>query len=160
MTAPGSEPDRTEPFTYLEVGATKGGPLPSGYFWLRHRVRIGHGEAAFRTAGTALRDWSMHRRLPVGISATAPRAEVGARVTVRLAGVLRAPCEVVWVIDDATRCGWAYGTLPGHPECGEESFVVSRDAGGDVWFDVAAFSRPGGRLARTLGPLVPVFQCA
>ncbi|MEZ0068261.1 uncharacterized protein (UPF0548 family) [Streptacidiphilus sp. MAP12-20] len=148
-------------FTYPEVGATRDRPLPAGYAHLHHRVRIGHGEAAFLVAGDALMEWRMHRRIPVGVDASTPRAEVGTRVRITLALVVRAPCQVVWVVSaEPDRRGWAYGTLTGHPECGEEAFMVTRDEGGDVWLDVTAFSRPGGRLARVLGPLVPVFQRA
>ncbi|WP_157597247.1 DUF1990 domain-containing protein [Streptacidiphilus rugosus] len=146
--------------TYAEVGATRHGRLPAGYAHLRHRTRLGHGEAAFRTAAELLMDWRMHRRIPVAVAASTPRAEVGTQVRITLAGVVRGSCRVVWVVDDPERRGWAYGTLPGHPECGEEAFLVSCDAGGDVWLDVTAFSRPGGRLARVLGPLVPLFQRA
>lgn len=146
-------------FSYAEVGAAlEGDDLPSGYSHLRHRVRIGHGEAAFRGAAEALASFRMHRRLPVGITASAPRAEPGADVTVTLAGVVRAPCRIVRVIDEPGRYGWAYGTLQGHPECGEESFLLTLAPEGDVWFDVTAFSRPGGRAARLLGGLVPVMQ--
>ncbi|WP_042419001.1 DUF1990 domain-containing protein [Streptacidiphilus anmyonensis] len=152
-------------FTYSEVGATLdetvgplGGGLPPGYSQLRHRVRIGHGEAAFRAAADALATFRMHRRLPVGVTASAPRAETGAEVTVTLAGVVRAPCRIVWVVDEPDRYGWAYGTLTGHPECGEEAFLLTRDGGGDVRLDVVAFSRPGGRATRALGRLVPIAQ--
>jgi uncharacterized protein (UPF0548 family) len=39
---------------------------------------------------------------------------------------LRAPCRIVYVIDEPDRRGFAYGTLPGHPERGEEAFIISR----------------------------------
>ena len=38
---------------------------------------------------------------------------------------LAMPCRIVSVIDGQTRWGFAYGTLPGHPEQGEEAFIVS-----------------------------------
>lgn len=146
-------------FSYPEVGATlHGGDLPPGYSHLHHRVRIGQGTEAFRAAAEALGTFRMHRRLPVGVTASAPRAELGADVTVTLAAVVRAPCRIVWVLDEPGRYGWAYGTLAGHPECGEEAFLLTLAPEGDVWFDVIAFSRPGGRAARMLGGLVPVMQ--
>lgn len=37
---------------------------------------------------------------------------------------LRAPCRVVYTVTESRRRGFAYGTLPGHPECGEEAFVI------------------------------------
>jgi uncharacterized protein (UPF0548 family) len=35
-------------------------------------------------------------------------------------GPIRVPCRVVYVLDEPERRGFAYGTLPGHPESGEE----------------------------------------
>lgn len=53
-----------------------------------------------------------------------------------------APCRVVYVIDEPKRKGFAYGTLAGHPECGEESFVVDQTDDGSVWLTIRTFSRP------------------
>jgi uncharacterized protein (UPF0548 family) len=55
---------------------------------------------------------------------------------------VHAPARVVYVIDEPTRRGFAYGTLPGHPEDGEEAFIVDRTADGSVWLEIRAFSRP------------------
>ncbi|MFI0776446.1 DUF1990 family protein [Streptomyces sp. NPDC021212] len=148
--------------TYPEVGATRHRPLPAGYGHLRVRSRIGAGQEAFEAAGRAVLDWRMHRAVGVTIRARGPAAE-GRTVVVGLgAGPLRlrAPCEVVWTVADGARTGFAYGTLPGHPECGEESFVVSLERDGSVWLTVTAFSRPAARLTRAVAPLVPLFQRA
>jgi len=53
-----------------------------------------------------------------------------------------APARVVYVLDEPDRKGFAYGTLPGHPENGEEAFIVERDADDSVWLRITAFSRP------------------
>ena len=46
--------------------------------------------------------------------------------------------------DESDRRGFAYGTLPGHPESGEELFAVRYDAATDeVHAEVVAFSRHG-----------------
>lgn len=148
--------------TYPEVGATRHRPLPSGYGHLRVRTRVGAGPEVFAAAGGAVLDWRMHRAVGVTIRADGPAAE-GRTVVVGLgAGPLRlrAPCEVVWTVADGTRTGFAYGTLPGHPERGEESFVVSLERDGSVWLTVTAFSRPAVRLTRAVAPLVPFFQRA
>ena len=154
-------------FSYPEVGATRDGgaeppsELPAGYAQLRHRTRVGSGPAAFAAAGEAVLTWRMHRAAGVRITATSARAEPGTRVLVRLGLgrlALTAPCEVVWTVAEPRRTGFAYGTLPGHPECGEESFTVEQDEDGEVWFAVLAFSRPARWFTRAAGPLVPVFQ--
>lgn len=66
---------------------------------------------------------------------------------------LRIPCRVVYVVDEPDRRGFAYGTLPGHPEAGEERFVLRRRDDGSVELTIAAFSRPASMLAKVGGPL-------
>ncbi|MCU1637637.1 MAG: hypothetical protein JWL94_284 [Microbacteriaceae bacterium] len=67
-----------------------------------------------------------------------------ATLAIRFLGIsVRAPVRVVYVIDEPNRKGFAYGTLAGHPQTGEESFVVEKTEDGSVWLTVAAFSRPG-----------------
>ncbi|MGC9671494.1 DUF1990 family protein [Planosporangium sp. 12N6] len=137
--------------TYSEVGATRGEQLPAGYRHVRRHVKLGVGTEAFRRAVDGLRGWAMQRgaglRVPVS---TAPR--VGQRVTMSLL-VMRIPCEVVWVVDEERRYGYGYGTLPGHPESGEEAFEVHLDAADQVWLDIRAFSRPARWYTRLAGPL-------
>ncbi|MEU7134095.1 DUF1990 domain-containing protein [Streptomyces sp. NPDC046261] len=156
----------TDRLTYPEAGATAGdAPLPGGYHHLRVSTRVGHGPAAFRAAADAVLSWEMHRamrgvRIPAGTAAPAP----GVTVTPALGlGALSVsgPCEVVWAVREERRAGFGYGTLPGHPECGEEAFVVTlEEATGDVRLTVLAFSRPTRWFTRAVGPLVPLVQRA
>ncbi|WP_461009480.1 DUF1990 family protein [Streptomyces capparidis] len=150
-------------FSYAEVGATREGPLPGGYRHLRVRVPVGHGRAVFEAAGRAVLEWRMHRAAGVRMVTDAPRAAPGVRVTPQLGvGPLRvsAPCEVVWTLEEERRAGWAYGTLPGHPERGEEAFLVELDGSGAVTLTVTAFSLPANRCTRAAGPLIPPAQWA
>ncbi|MHB1172309.1 MAG: DUF1990 family protein [Lacisediminihabitans sp.] len=57
---------------------------------------------------------------------------------------IKFPVRVVYAIDERKRKGFAYGTLPGHPESGEKSFVVDQTDDGSVWLTIRAFSRPSG----------------
>lgn len=135
---------RRDPFSYAGVGGTRSGPTPPGYSGLDVALTVGHGAADFARAVNALFTWQMHPRAGVRVRAADQR--IGAdTVAVLLLGLgplsLRAPVRIVYLIDEPDRRGFAYGTLPGHPEAGEETFVVSlRD--GDVVFAVSAFSRP------------------
>jgi uncharacterized protein (UPF0548 family) len=147
--------------TYAEVGAARDGPLPAGYRHLYHHVRL--PPAAFRRAGEAVLTWRMHRAAGVRIEPSAPRAAPGVTLRAGLGvGRLRlwVPCEVVWAVDSDEQIGFGYGTLPGHPECGEEAFVVERDADGSVGFTVRAFIRPARWYTRAGGPTVPMVQLA
>ena len=79
----------------------------------------------------------------------------------RLSGIgpVRAPCRVVYVIEEADRRGFAYGTLPGHPESGEEMFAVRYDpASGEVYAEVVAFSRHGTWWSRLAAPITALMQ--
>lgn len=153
----------SEDFTYAETGATERGERPGGYRHLRVRTRLGEGERCFTAASRAVLEWRMHRAMGVTVDADAERAAPGVRVVVGLGvGRLRVygPCRVVWAADEADRAGFGYGTLPGHPESGEEAFEVSAEADGSVWLTVSAFSRPAVWWTRIGGGLVPVFQRA
>ncbi|MEU9232515.1 DUF1990 family protein [Streptomyces subrutilus] len=147
--------------SYPDRGATARRPLPAGYHHLHHRTRVGRGRAAFEAAGVAVTTFQAHRTSGMLVRADAGAVRPGSRVVVGIGfGPLRisAPCEVVWTAYEPTRVGFAYGTLAGHPESGEESFVVDLDADGTVWFTVTAFSRPAGWYTRLAGPVVPVLQ--
>ena len=64
-------------------------------------------------------------------------------LTIRFALIkVSAPVRVVYVVDEPTRKGFAYGTLAGHPESGEESFIVEKTDDGSVWLTISSFSRP------------------
>ncbi|MDX2704753.1 DUF1990 domain-containing protein [Streptomyces sp. PA03-6a] len=145
-------------FTYEQVGVTRtGGPTPPGLHHLHERIRLGEGPQVLAAAGRALMGWRMHRATGLRVPAGTPEAAPGVRVPLRI-GPLRAPCEVVWAERGPERVGFAYGTLPGHPERGEEAFVVSLAPDGSVWLDVTAFSGPGAWYVRLLGPLGRVTQ--
>jgi uncharacterized protein (UPF0548 family) len=68
------------------------------------------------------------------------------------------PCRFIYVIDEPRRYGFAYGTLPGHPECGEEAFVVEHRPDDEVVFAISASSRPADWLVRIGGPFVRRLQ--
>ena len=56
---------------------------------------------------------------------------------------------------EPARFGFAYGTLPGHVESGEERFLVEWDRESNrVSYDIVAFSKPNHWLTRLGYPLV------
>jgi uncharacterized protein (UPF0548 family) len=145
------------PLTYPEVGASlRKGPLPAGYGHLRRRAVVGHGPDALDRATEALLGWAVQRGAGVRVVASSPLVLPAVVADLRLGPgplSLRAPVRVVDVVEGPRRRGFAYGTLPGHPEAGEESFVVSLGEDGAVTFTVRAFSRPDGAVARLSGPV-------
>ncbi|MEV7376306.1 DUF1990 domain-containing protein [Streptomyces sp. NPDC090301] len=158
-----SRPHRPRPaLSYREVAATRTpADLPEGYHHLRYSAVVGHGRAAFEAAGAAVTTWRMHRATGARLLAGADRAAPGVTVEISAGlGPLRlgAPCSVIWTAYEEHRVGFAYGTLTGHPECGEESFMVHLEPDGTVRFAVTAFSRPAVWYTRLGGPVVPLLQ--
>ena len=146
---------RRADLTYDQVGRTSG-VLPPGYHHLKRQMVIGRGAARFSDAARALFGWQMHLRSGLQVSSSSPTAVPDAVVLLAMhAGPLRltAPCRVVYVIDEPHRQGFAYGTLGGHPESGEEAFVLERAGDDTVSLSITAFSTPASALARLAGPL-------
>lgn len=145
---------RGMPFTYGQVGQTAG-RFPSGFAAL-NRARVLPDDVDFERAATRLMTWQLHSGAGLRVAASNTTVEEGAVVVLGfgLRGfALSAPCRVVYVIDDVDCRGFAYGTLAGHPESGEERFVVRR-ADDRVELAIDAFSRPHTALAKLGSPMV------
>jgi len=149
------------PFTYAEVGATNTTPPSSGYNVDHNRILLGTGEAIYKAGVEALKNW---RHFDLGWVTVVPRGvpiEVGATVAVKARAFgswsLNA-CRVVYTIDEATRFGFAYGTLPDHVERGEERFLIEWLPDDSAWYDILAFSRPKHPLVRLSSPLARMLQ--
>lgn len=152
--------------TFDEVGLTRpavldGAPLPTGWNHLVLSRPVGRGRAAFEAAAECVLAWGMHRGAGIRVRAEASRAVQGTTMVSGIGvGPLRisAPCRVVWTVDEPDRRGFGYATLPGHPERGEEAFLVALAPDGTVTFTVAAFSRPALWWSRLAGPVVVLLQ--
>ncbi len=146
-----------KPLTYAEVGATAGN-MPAGYHHLHKSSVIGRGRDRFETAAAQGMAWGMLRGAGLRVTATTPVAQIGAEVLVHLGPVV-APCRVVYVVDEPDRRGFAYGTLAGHAESGEELFLVRYDpATEDVIAEVVAFSRHATWWSRLGAPVTSLVQ--
>lgn len=146
---------RTSSPTYDHVGST-----------LR-----GAGRCASRDVGLGPDDFA---RAVDGLRAWAPQLGIGARIhpanallaqDTTLAVVLPlgpftmvAPDRIVMMVDEPNRFGFAYGTLPGHPERGEESFMVEHRPDGVVQATICVEAGPGTLLTRIGAPLTRRFQ--
>jgi uncharacterized protein (UPF0548 family) len=136
---------RQAELTYSEVGATSG-TLPPGYHHQRLSAPVGYGRAQFEAAADCLLRWKMHAHAGLHPQVSDEVVQEGSVAVLRLhLGPirLRVPVRVIRVVDQPFRRGFVYGTLPGHPERGEESFVVEMADDGTVFFHLLAFSRPG-----------------
>ncbi|MCB0531380.1 MAG: DUF1990 domain-containing protein [Lewinellaceae bacterium] len=152
---------RDLPFTYPHLEGTK---LPDQYADFDNdllRVCIGRGAVDFERAKMAIRAWQM---FPAGWTKILPEnapLEPGTTVAMYaqfLGFWWRNACRIVYVVDAPDRFGFAYGTLPGHVESGEELFLVELQSDGTVWYVLRAFSRPRHWVARFGYPLVRLLQ--
>ena len=155
---------RELPFSYPEVGATKG-ELPPGYTVDRNRIKLGTGKEVYQRAVNALRSWEQFDLGWVRMVPPETTIEVGAVVAIltRHFGFwsLNA-CRVVYLIDEGgpvQKFGFAYGTLTSHVERGEERFTIEWLASDNtVWYDILAFSRPNRLLVMLGFPLARRLQ--
>lgn len=121
---------------------------------------VGRGDTVWeRATGDVLR-WKVKTSSGFTVNSTAPVMR-GQRVvvTARLFGLaVVEPVEVTAVVKDADRVGFAYRTLPGHPVCGEEAFVVQR-RGDQVVLSIRSLTRAAPQQPwRMLYPLLRIAQ--
>jgi uncharacterized protein (UPF0548 family) len=125
---------------------------PRGYAALSARSVVGSADR-FAELGAAVLSWAVQRRSGIVVVGADGRdagpvtlgQEVRVEIPVLAVGALAlriaTPARVSVVLDEPDAIGFAYGTLRGHPERGEEAFVVRRD-GERCLFEVRALSRP------------------
>ena len=154
--------------TYLAVGSTH----PESERWtsaagrrrFERTVRIGAGEACWQAASSALFSWGVKTRSGFTVEPSGSderRPQLGERFwLVAQVGpvVVKEPVQVTAVVDQNDRRGFAYGTLDGHPVCGEEAFVVHRAADGTVFFTLRSLTRPGNGWWWAAFPVVLIAQ--
>jgi uncharacterized protein (UPF0548 family) len=146
--------------TYGDRARTRG-ELPAGYHHLRRHAALGSGRPRFEHTADLLLHWSMHRRSGIRVC---PSSWSVAEDVVAVLGLghgvvaVEAPVRVVYVVDEPHRQGFAYGTLPGHPESGEESFLVELLDDDTVGFTITGFSRPSWWIARVAAPITRAAQ--
>ena len=151
-------------FSYSAVGASAATP-PAGFVVDRTRIKLGEGEAVYESASAALRRWDHFRLGWVDVWSPETPLEAGEVVAVmgRALGLWWLNCcRIVYVVNETgpiRKFGFAYGTLPGHVESGEERFVIEWNQGDNsVWYDILAFSRPSQVLIRLGSPIVRRMQ--
>jgi uncharacterized protein (UPF0548 family) len=147
--------------TYREVGATAGTDLPPGYVHDRESADLGPFSAQpFDRAAAALLSWQVQTGAGLTVYPGEPVTDgqtFALVIRLPVAGYMMAAGRVVFVLDEPDRRGFGYGTLPGHPEQGEEAFILVRH-GDRLCFEVTAFSRPRHPLARIGKPVTRLIQ--
>ncbi len=125
---------------------------------------VGRGGAAWERMSHDVLTWGVKTRSGFRIDSPGPVA-VGDRPLIRgraFGATVSEPVEVVSVVNEPTRVGFAYRTLPGHPVLGEEAFILHRhdtSPHSDIRFTVRSLTAPApyGRW-RPLYPLLRIAQ--
>jgi uncharacterized protein (UPF0548 family) len=149
------------PFSYQELGITKGTDQPRGFVVDHSRTMLGGTDEHWERARKAVRDWRMFQQDWIKLCWPYKNLERGVTVAIlashfgfnSLSGA-----RIVYAFDEPNRYGFAYGTTTSHMECGEERFLVERLEDGTVWFDLYAVSRPKHILAKLFYPLARRLQ--
>lgn len=153
--------EQNRPFSYAEVGDTQKETPVQGFDNDYNFIELGSGEAVWAAAREAIRQWKM---FPGGWACiwpenTAIRTGEVVAMQAKVMGLWWLnSCRIVYVVDTPNRFGFAYGTLPGHAECGEELFLVEKAVDSTVRYIVKAFSRPRIWIARLGYPIARAHQ--
>lgn len=149
------------PYSYTETGFTQRNEHVSGYDNDLNFIELGNGDALWEQAKDAIRQWIMFPASWAFIQPEHAPIIPGTVVAMsaRVCGLwwINA-CRIVYTLDEPHRFGFAYGTLPGHVEMGEEIFMVERMPDGTVRYVIKAFSRPRFWMARLAYPLARWYQ--
>jgi uncharacterized protein (UPF0548 family) len=113
------------------------------------------------SATAALHRWAPHRGIRARIHPPEARIDVG--VTLLVVAPfgpfeMAVPDRIVAVVDEPTLFGFAYGTLTGHAEAGEELFLAEQVATGRLRLTVRVHAQPATLSARLGAPLVTLLQ--
>ncbi len=149
------------PHSYPEVGYTSRPEDLPGYNNDFNYIHLGTGDAVWEAAKEAIREWRMFPAPWTFISPFHAPILPGTVVAMsaRVLGTWWLnSCRIVYTMDEDRRFGFAYGTLPGHVECGEEIFMVERTEEHVVRYVLKAFSKPRHVLARLGYPIARAYQ--
>ncbi|GAA3676465.1 DUF1990 domain-containing protein [Arthrobacter ginkgonis] len=121
---------------------------------------MGTGEPVWERVADEVLRWRVKTESGFAVGSPGPVSK-GERVIVTahcLGVTVVEPVEVVAVVREPDRVGFAYRTLPGHPVSGEEAFIVHRH-GDQVHLTVRSLTRAASQQPwRALFPILQVAQ--
>ena len=135
---------------------------PSNRKYRRSEVSavVGSGDTVWARVASELLLWKVKTASGFDVDSTGPASPGDLlNVTARLFGAtVVEPVEVVTVVQEPGRVGFAYRTMPGHPVSGEEAFIVHRH-GDEVHLTIRSLTQPASHQPwRTFYPLLLVAQ--
>lgn len=158
------------PTTYrFPAGSVLSEAVPAGFRRSARAAVVGVGRDDLVRLGSLVLDWQLQRRLGMRVldaaGQDAPDVHEGleSRLSVPIVtalGVelrLLAPTRVMQVVRTERAIGFVYGTLPGHPVRGEESFVLHLRDDDHVLLELRTLSRAAMPFALAR-PVARAFQ--
>lgn len=135
-------------------------PSDSNYRHSEVSAIIGNGDEVWQRAASDVLRWKVKTASGFAVESAGP-VSPGERmnVTASFCGLtVLEPVEVVAVVEQPNRVGFSYRTMPGHPVCGEEAFIVHR-RGEEVRLTIRSLTRAASHQPwRALYPLLRVAQ--
>ncbi|WCE39968.1 DUF1990 domain-containing protein [Brevibacterium sp. BDJS002] len=152
---------------------------PADYRHFESAYFVGHGRETFDRCAEELLHWEVKIRSGFDIGAQASEDDTGSlsagtgtgtgtqrvragqepTIFVRLGPFrLPEPARVIEVFESDTRRGFTYGTKPGHPITGEESFILIHADDDRVFLVLRSVSRAGMGIWRLGEPFVRLAQ--
>lgn len=135
-------------------------PSDRGYRRSEVAAVVGSGDPVWERVAREVLRWRVKTASGFSVGSPGPVSR-GDRVvvTAHCFGVtVVEPVEVVAVVREPDRVGFAYRTLPGHPVSGEEAFIVHRH-GDQVYLTVRSLTRAAAQQPwRALFPLLLIAQ--
>ncbi|MFF1823154.1 DUF1990 family protein [Kribbella sp. NPDC058245] len=121
---------------------------------------LGYGSGVWEFAAREVLRWGVKTRSGFTVADDRPVAVGNRYWVVAHLGPLRIhePVEVVAVVNESNRTGFAYSTLAGHPIRGEEAFVVERRTDDSVWLTIRSLTQPATGRWRAAYPLARLAQ--
>jgi uncharacterized protein (UPF0548 family) len=112
-------------------------------------ARIGRGQRSWDVLSPLVMSWSVKTSSGFTVSCDDDIGQHQVAIGLRYWLAVRVghtrvvePVEVVEVIKEPARQGFAYATLAGHPICGTEAFILERRGDDSVWLTISSLSRP------------------
>ena len=151
---------KNQVLSYREVGDSVKEQVPN-YDNDHYSILLGKGEPVWEAAKAALHRWA---QFPEGWTSIYP-AKAPLRQGQTVAVIFRVmgiwwinSARIIYTLDEPNRFGFAYGTVKGHVEKGEECFWIERNSEGEISYHIRAFSRPNYWWLWLVYPLARSFQ--
>ena len=149
------------PFNYTHIRATNSTDPVPGFDNDHHSIYLGDGDEVFNKARLVLERWDHFPDNWTKIFDLNSDIRQGnvVLVTFRIFGLWWVnSAQIVYTMNEQNRFGFAYGTLKGHLESGEEVFYIEKDETGKVFYHIKAFSSPAYWFVKLGYPVARFFQ--